>query len=97
MTEVAQAPPAGKKAPKEAAEYVVLRLVKPEASITSTPSPETWERVGSFKAASSEQARRQASRQGDGYDEKGTYVAVPARSWRPLRPKVTTVTRVTFS
>lgn len=67
-------------------EYVVLRLNPP-----ATPTDETtwtvWDEE--VQARSAETALRKAiGKDGDG----GTFVAVPARSWRPVKVKAETVT-----
>jgi hypothetical protein len=68
--------------------YVVLRL----------GTSNTWEEVPSafgpdrFKAHSPEAAIKQAAE-----ENGGTFVAVPARSWKPLTVKVEQTRRVTVS
>jgi hypothetical protein len=58
--------------------YIVLQQ-------TDAPAPMDWCQVGSYDAPNADQAIRQA------VDRPGLYVAVPARSWKPVT--VTTETR----
>jgi hypothetical protein len=68
--------------------YIVLRSNQANPEL-----PPVWTWVTDLKATSAESALRGAVKliaDGDG-EERGTYVAVPARSWKPVT--VTTETR----
>lgn len=79
-------------APVEAArktqvtDYVVLH----DQGETDAPS---WREVGTVKGANATQAISKAA----GDEPDGTYVAVPARSWRPVKPTVKVERRVAWS
>jgi hypothetical protein len=77
------------KAEKGAGEYVVLRQTQDAAPGIAT---ETWERiVGEFRGTA-EQAIKKAAK-----DKEGHYVAVPARSFKPVSLTTETTTRVKLS
>lgn len=63
-------------------EYVVLRQM-PEGPI--------WEEVGTASGMNAQQAIKQVA------EGEGTFIAVPARSWKPLTRKVETVTKDVWS
>lgn len=89
MTETA-APSPGHSV-KVATEYVVLSRV----GITDEVPPEKgWREVGTFDARTGEQAIKQ-------YVERtkadGVFVAIPARSWTPVKVAVKTETRLEVS
>jgi hypothetical protein len=64
--------------------YVVLR------AIVETDGRSDWATVGTVDASSSDDAIKQKA-------EEGTYVAVPARSWKPRKVAVETKPRVRLS
>lgn len=56
-----------------------------------------WAEVGVAAASSSRAAILAVATTAPGEDLVGTFVAVPARSWRPLTRKVETVTKASWS
>jgi hypothetical protein len=82
----APATPAAKPADREKTGYQVLKQVD------TSPGDKAWMLVGSpVKAANAEAAIRECvSTSG------GTYVAIPARSWKPVTAKTETHTVVTL-
>lgn len=65
---------------------------------TANPADTTWREIGTTTASSAEAAIRRALHEGL---ERGVadgpfvvYVAIPARSWKPIRATVTRVERV---
>jgi precorrin-6x reductase len=86
----APASEAAKSAKETETEYVVLRR-------HDTPNADDWEKIGSYRG-SAKQAIKQAAKlgegdQGDRY-KVGTFVAVPARSFRPVTLTTRVETRV---
>lgn len=70
-----------------ATEYVVLGLIEHEDG-------DGWFEHARVEERSAQAAVRSAL---DGIQEDGTYVAVPARSWKPVTVKVETKTALRFS
>jgi hypothetical protein len=88
MTEP-QAPPK-EKAAKKNTQYVVLRALPEEAA-----QPPRFERMGRFKGPASNAIKEAAGNMAASPD--GTYVAIPARSFKPVKLATKTETRVTPS
>ena len=82
--------PEPKSKPAQVTEYVVLQLVPP----TDSPDRgEVWRELGTAKGVNATQAIGKLA----GDEPDGTYVAVPARSWRPVKPTVKVERRVSWS
>lgn len=73
--------------------HPVLAVEKGE-TVTSFNEDLGWRAVGKVEARSSESAIRQLL---DGKEAEGSFVAVPARSWKPVTVKVETKTALKFS
>lgn len=83
--------------PKVKTTYIVLKgPVKAPANTATTSGPNGWTRVGEVEATSAEAAIRthaeNISTDGTTLDGSGTYVAIPARSWKPTTVTVETKT-----
>jgi hypothetical protein len=79
------------------ASYVVLQLVTTEEHDEATQRDgvtQSWRDIGSVPARSAEAAIREVLA-GDS-EGSGTYVAIPARSWKPVtvRAETTTTLRI---
>lgn len=81
----APAPTESDKPKRDGTEYVVLEL-KEDAD-------EAWSVIDSVRAGSA-QAAISAILPGFTPNKGGTYVAVPVRSWKPVKVSVETVSRV---
>lgn len=82
---------------KKTTDYIVIRDAAhehlPGQDVDGTSfSQATLAIVGTFKAASANDAVKQAAG-----DTEGVYRAIPARSWKPVKVTVKTETRVTLS
>lgn len=69
----------------QARTYVVLKQGE---------SPKDWTEVEEVEAATDQQAIKNAT---TGASREGTFVAVPARSWRPRTPKIEKVEKDVWS
>ena len=76
--------------PEQLTEYVVLEQRGPGAGDMDLEQL-TWMEVRTVTAPNAQAAVKQAT------DGEGTFVAVPARSWKPLTRKVETVQRDVWS
>lgn len=83
---------------KQTTDYIVIReaaheyLPGKDAVDTTSLGTASYQLVGTFKAASANDAVKQAAG-----DKEGIYRAVPARSWKPVTVTVKTETKVTLS
>jgi hypothetical protein len=82
----ADSKPKGK--PAQVTEYMVCQQVP-----AGDGSAKTWRELGKAKALNANQAIAKMA----GDEPDGTYVAVPVRSWRPVKPTVTVERRVSWS
>ena len=89
MTTAAATPPA-KKA-KQTTEYVVLRAEMQPRTGSDGGSTEAHSVVQTIAATSANDAIRQAAG-----EKPGTYRAIPARSWKPVKVTVSTETKITL-
>ena len=70
------------------------------AYIILEKTEEGWKEIGSMEARSARSAIREridGAGQSSAYKGKGSYVAVPARSWQPVSVEVETKTQLKFS
>lgn len=86
------APPAKKPAkPATPTDYMVLQQAEPDDDAYSDRS--VWVELGTAKGSNANQAIGKLA----GDEPDGTFVAVPARSWRPVKPTVKVETKVSWS
>jgi hypothetical protein len=77
-----------KSKPAQPAEYMVLRRAEDLDN-----GPEAWLALGTAKGVNANQAIGKLA----GDEPDGTFVAVPARSWRPVSPTVKVERKVSWS
>jgi hypothetical protein len=79
------------KTTQRAASYMVLVMdgANPPQEVGNT-----WTEIGYFDAVTAQQAIRSAVKNGTAGE---TFVAVPARSWKPMTRKVEQVTKESWS
>jgi len=76
--------------------YLILKKSTVTGSTSPTSVPELWEAKVNIEAASPEGAIRKYLNETSGTGS-GTFVAVPAKSFKPLTVAVEQVTKVTVS
>ena len=79
--------------PKQPTEYVVLRKTEAKQA-NDLPMDNTWQVMNqgkTYSAATAQAAIKEAT------DGEGTFIAVPARSWKPMTRKIEKVERDLWS
>jgi len=82
MTVPAATPPTVAPKPGQGTEYVILKQLDTSG----------WDRVSKITSRSAEQAVRDVVESLSDGDQGGTFVAIPARSWKPVKVTPLTVT-----
>lgn len=74
-----------------ATEYIILRGIPTDGDAPSADQPYDWRVIGTAEGATPQAAIKAATNGKPAAERTGTFVAVPARSWKPMSRRVESV------